>query len=169
MSEQRPAVLTGGCQCGAVRYALYAMPLRAGICHCRMCQKAVGGPFKAWANVTMADFGWTRGSPGSFRSSSAGERGFCSQCGTPLYFAYVRRPKSISVTIGSLDTPEVVALSQVDGIERRWASLDGAKLALLPARRTGEAGAPEDLSAIVVYQHPDHDTEADWRAGGRRA
>ena len=39
MSEQRKPVLTGGCQCGAVRYALYAAPDRAGICHCRMCQK----------------------------------------------------------------------------------------------------------------------------------
>ena len=33
MSGQRKPVLTGGCQCGAVRYAVYAAPERAGICH----------------------------------------------------------------------------------------------------------------------------------------
>ena len=92
MSGQRKPVLTGGCQCGAVRYALFATPERTGICHCRMCQKAVGGPFSAWANVRMENFAWTRGAPGTFRSSSAAERGFCPRCGTPLYFAYVGRP-----------------------------------------------------------------------------
>ena len=56
MSGQRKPALTGGCQCGAVRYALYAEPQRAGVCHCRMCQKAVGGPFMAWATVGMGAF-----------------------------------------------------------------------------------------------------------------
>jgi len=164
MSEQRKPVLTGGCQCGAVRYALYAMPERAGICHCRMCQKAVGGPFKPWANVRVDDFAWTRGTPGKFRSSSAAERGFCQRCGTPLFFAYVKRPESISMTVGSLDTPGAVRLTQVDGIESRLANFDPLLLAGLPSRPTSEGDPPEDLARIVNYQHPDRDTPADWHA-----
>ena len=39
---------TGGCQCGAVRYALLALPLEVSVCHCRMCQKASGGPIMAF-------------------------------------------------------------------------------------------------------------------------
>jgi hypothetical protein len=166
MGEKRRPILTGGCQCGAVRYAIYAAPERAGICHCRMCQKAVGGPFKAWVNMQIQEFAWTRGAPSTFRSSSAAERGFCSHCGTPLYFNYAKRPGSISVTVGSLDTPEAVTLSQVDGIESRWDTCDPSVLASLPARRTGEAGAPEDLSKIISFQHPDHDTPPDWRPPG---
>jgi hypothetical protein len=163
MSGQRKPVLTGGCQCGAVRYTLYAPPDRAGICHCRMCQKSVGGPFKAWANVRMQEFAWTRGQPSTFQSSSAATRGFCQRCGTPLFFAYVKRPGSISLTIGSLDTPGAVTLSQVDGVESRLANFSPALLAALPNRPTSEGSPPEDLSHIVCYQHPDHDTPPDWQ------
>ena len=67
------------------------------------------------------------------------------------------------MSIGSLDTPEAVTPTEVEGIESRWASFDPAALAALPAHRTGEAGAPEDLTRIAIYQHPDHDTPADWR------
>ena len=163
MSEQREPKMTGGCQCGAIRYALYSEPDRAGICHCRMCQKSVGGPFKAWANVRMENFAWTRGEPARFRSSAAAERGFCARCGTPLFFAYVKRPGSISMTIGSLDTPGAVRLSQVDGIESRLANFDATALAALQTHTTSEGTPPEDLTHIAIYQHPDHDTPPDWR------
>src|SRR5262245_14243337 len=90
-SEATPmteATYTGGCQCGAVRYALSAEP-DSTVCHCRMCQKAVGGPFAALAKVRNEAFAWTRGQPGAFRSSSAAERHFCRDCGTPLTFRFL--------------------------------------------------------------------------------
>jgi hypothetical protein len=141
MSGQRKPILCGGCQCGAVRYALYAMPERSGICHCRMCQKAVGGPFFAWAAVNATDIAWTRGVPSLFASSSAAERRFCAACGTPLTFRYRRQPEHIDVTIGSLDDPAAVTPQLVMGIESRldWcaALLPGA-----PESSTGEAARP---------------------------
>ncbi len=75
--SDRAAVLTGGCQCGAVRYAFYAEPRSADICHCRMCQRAVGNLFMAVTSVEQADFAWTKGAPKLYRSSSIAERGFC--------------------------------------------------------------------------------------------
>ena len=97
-------VITGGCQCGAVRYALLSEPTGASICHCRMCQKAFGNYFAPLTGVPNADLVWTRGAPGVFKSSEAVERGFCRDCGTPLTFRYVARDR-ISVSIGSLDEP----------------------------------------------------------------
>jgi hypothetical protein len=162
MSGQRKPVLTGGCQCGAVRYALFAKPERTGICHCRMCQKAVGGPFFAWAGVTDTDLAWTRGAPAEFASSSAADRGFCARCGTPLTFRYRKRPDHIDVSLGSLDTPGVVRPTLVMGIESRldWCA---SVLGDAPAQATGQGTPPEDLARITTHQHPDHDTPADWR------
>ena len=51
MTEATKPVLTGGCQCGAVRFALSAPPAKISICHCRMCQKASGAPFASFADI----------------------------------------------------------------------------------------------------------------------
>ena len=72
------SAITGGCQCGAVRYRCEALG-RASICHCRMCQKAFGafyGPL-----VTSIGLQWTRGEPSHFKSSNKVRRGFCAACG----------------------------------------------------------------------------------------
>ncbi|WP_437812841.1 GFA family protein [Sorangium sp. So ce1078] len=37
--------LTGGCQCGRVRYRAEALAGRTGYCHCRKCQRAFGNVF----------------------------------------------------------------------------------------------------------------------------
>ncbi len=84
-SETKP-VLTGGCQCGAVRFAVTAPPVRVSICHCRMCQKATGAPFASFADIEKSNFAWTKGTPSAFRSSSIAERDFCNKCGTPLSY-----------------------------------------------------------------------------------
>jgi hypothetical protein len=83
MTEGAKPVLTGGCQCGAIRFAVSAAPTRISICHCRMCQKASGAPFASFADIEKENFSWTRGKPASFQSSSIAMRDFCSACGTP--------------------------------------------------------------------------------------
>ncbi len=70
MTATTKPVLTGGCQCGAIRFALSAAPVKVSICHCRMCQKASGAPFASFADIERSDFAWTRGKPAAFRSSS---------------------------------------------------------------------------------------------------
>lgn len=160
MAHQAP-MLTGGCQCGAVRYALHAAP-RAGICHCRMCQKAVGGPFFAWAMVDLADFEWTRSAPALFRSSSVARRGFCATCGTPLSFQYDGKPARIDISIGSLDTPDAVRPAVALGAESRLPWCDASLFDAVPEHATGSLDPPTDLRAIENYQHPDAETPKTW-------
>jgi hypothetical protein len=161
MAETR---LTGGCQCGAVRYALHAEPTGASICHCRMCQKAFGSFFAPLAGVPPEKFEVTRGTLSIFRSSEAAERGFCNNCGTPLTFHYVDRPR-ISISLGSLDQPERVVPETQYGIESRLSYF--AKLSALPGDVTTEDDEPALASAIRAanHQHPDHDT-AEWPPRG---
>ncbi len=161
--DDRRPVLTGGCQCGAVRYALYAEPKDPSLCHCRMCQKALGNAFAPYAGVRAADFAWTRGKPAVYLSSPVAERGFCAACGTPLTFRYLDTDR-ISVTIGSLDRPDAAPPVVHYGVEGRlgWLRLaDG-----LPEVRTEDDQPPERLARIVSYQHPDHDTPEGWRPPG---
>jgi hypothetical protein len=151
MSQTRP-VMTGGCQCGAVRYALFEMP-ESTVCHCRMCQKAVGGPFAALAKVPLAHFAWTRGTPGKFQSSSAAERHFCAACGTPLTFHYLDAD-AIEVTTGSLDQPARLPATRNFGVEGRLPWID----LLMPGRLPEVTTMDHSTRAVVSLQHPDHDT-----------
>ena len=127
--------VTGGCQCGAVRYALAAKP-KSTFFHCRMCQRATGGVFAALSMVDKADLQWTRGAPAYFESSNVARRGFCAQCGTPLTFEYTAKDR-MEVTTGSLDDPWSAGLEAHFGVESRmpWLQLcDG-----LPEHRTGDS------------------------------
>jgi hypothetical protein len=147
--------LTGGCQCGAVRYALTAHPKAASICHCRMCQKAGGAPFMAFTGaVRQEHFVLTRGAPAIYRSSEIAERGFCALCGTPLTYRLIDRNR-ISVTIGSLDRPAELAPTEQLGVESAVPWFAG--LAALPASRTENWLKTINVAEVGSRQHPDHD------------
>ncbi|MEZ0170215.1 GFA family protein [Microvirga sp. TS319] len=154
MEPSESAILAGGCQCGAVRYALRAEPTHASICHCRMCQKAFGNYFAPFTGVARKDLVWTKGRPGIFRSSEAVERGFCRDCGTPLTYSYLENDR-ISVSIGSLDEPGRVTPEFQYGIESRIAAFE--HLHSLPGQRTEDYASPEELEKMASRQHPDHD------------
>ena len=160
MADDRPSLYSGGCQCGAVRYALYAEPYGSHICHCRMCQKAFGAFYAPLTLIKYADFAWTRGAPATFQSSPNVERGFCAACGTPLTFAH-KGSAHLNVSIGSLDHPERVKPESQIGIESRmpWAS----EIPALTAQTTEQVIAADRLARIESYQHPDHDTD-EWPA-----
>lgn len=95
----------GGCLCGAVRYLAEAEPVNERICHCRLCQKAIGAAFNARILFRIEDVAIT-GTAGTVNSSPALERGLCTQCGTTL-FSRRRAAGIIGLTSGSLDDPSL--------------------------------------------------------------
>ena len=153
MTPAKP-ILTGGCQCGAIRFALSAPPRKVSICHCRMCQKASGAPFASFAEIENSDFTWTRGKPAAFRSSSIAERDFCSDCGTPLSFRRIDGPR-IEIMTGTFDRPDRVVPTMQYGSESRLGWV--VAIANLPSQTTLQNYGAEKLGGIVSHQHPDHD------------
>jgi hypothetical protein len=151
------AALTGGCQCGAVRYALSARPSHASVCYCRMCQKASGQPFMAFARVRRDELTWTQGRPAIFKSSDVAERGFCRDCGTPLTYRFLASG-NISVTACSLDDPEAVRPERQYGVESKLSWL--STLDSLPQNTTADWMRKSNIAQIESRQHPDHDEAA---------
>lgn len=155
-----PFPLTGGCQCGAVRFRAESLG-RASICHCRMCQKALGNAFGPF--VTARGLVWTRGAPKLFRSSNKVKRGFCGDCGTPLTYEPDGYP-DIEIAIPTFDHPGAIAPVIQVGVEGRlpWTGM----LHALPERTQDEAAAmtgfyAELFAGLESRQHPDHET-AEW-------
>lgn len=97
--------MTGGCQCGRVRYRVDVENHDAYLCHCRMCQRATGGVSIAFKGVQREAIVW-EGEPDWYDSSPIARRPFCSRCGTPLGFAFSDGKGGMDLTVGSFDTPE---------------------------------------------------------------
>src|SRR2546421_10674311 len=154
MASEAKSVLTGGCQCGAIRFAVTAPPVKVSICHCRMCQKASGAPFASFADIDKREFAWTRGKPAAFKSSSIAERDFCPACGTPLSFRRIDGPR-IEIMTGTFDRSDRVIPTRQYGTESRlgW----GVGSSNLPSYTTLENYGQDKVNSIVSHQHPDHD------------
>ena len=101
--------ITGGCQCGAVRFRIRGALGRPSICHCRMCQKAFGNFFAPL--VTAIGLEWTRGAPATFASSNKVRRGFCRTCGSALFFDPPARDW-IAIAMGAFDKPTGTRLAK---------------------------------------------------------
>jgi hypothetical protein len=115
----------GGCLCGAVRYEASVSASENWYCHCRMCQKASGSVVSTSAIVPKSRLRITRGDPKYYRSSRSVERGFCSNCGSPMFFRPVNE-EWISIQSGTLDDPELAPPEGHYGVESwiSWLKVD---------------------------------------------
>lgn len=142
------ASLTGGCQCGELRFRSEGPFNGANICHCRMCQKAVGAPFAAFVPVPSIE--WTRGGvPKYWASSEYAKRGFCGTCGTTL--TYEPEGPMVGLALATFDDPDDVRLQPTVqfGSESKRSCVDG--MSGLPLHGTEET--------VHTRQHPDRETE----------
>src|SRR5579885_989683 len=102
--------VTGGCQCGSVRYEIASPPVELYVCHCRECRKQSASAFGISAIFRREDFRLTRGSVKSWtRDADSGCRvkcNFCPECGSRVWHEdEAGREPTISVKGGSLDQP----------------------------------------------------------------
>jgi hypothetical protein len=95
------------CLCGDIRLTA-ALPSKwVAHCHCTLCQRSNGAAFVTWVGLEEAvcRIDDPRACLQWYRSSSRGERGFCSRCGASLFFRSLRWPGELHVTLTSFETP----------------------------------------------------------------
>ena len=99
--------LSGGCQCGALRYEVSAAPLMIYACHCTTCQTQTGSAFVVSATVAEDALTFTSGEPQRIEWSAASGNGrvglFCGACGTRIANAGVPSIGIYSLRAGTLD------------------------------------------------------------------
>ncbi|MCF7222736.1 GFA family protein [Marilutibacter chinensis] len=94
-----PSSAKGSCLCGSVRFSA-RMPARwVAHCHCTRCQRAHGAAFVTWAGMEAGRV--SIDDPSSTLrwhvADEGGQRGFCSRCGSPMFFKGDRWPGELHV------------------------------------------------------------------------
>ncbi len=141
--------LTGGCQCGRIRYRATLESDDAYLCHCRMCQRATGGVSIAFVNLPRAAVLWSH-EPDWYASSPIAQRPFCAACGTPLGFAF-NDSGNLDLTVGSFDEPSgfrPVAHSGAEGMHEAW--LDTSALPRQSSATTGSVASRWKAAGLEV-------------------
>ena len=113
-----PAVRTGGCLCGSVRYEVHGTLRPIVMCHCTQCRRMTGHYLAATA-ARHADFRLvSQGELQWYASSADGRRGFCARCGSTLFWQGAGRDY-VSIAAGTLD--------ETLGLEVAWHIFVGDK------------------------------------------
>jgi hypothetical protein len=95
---------TGSCLCGAVTFEVSGELKPPDACHCSQCRK-VSGHYWASTDIPRAALKVTgEHNVAWFRSSEKIQRGFCSTCGSTLFFDPFQKDW-IAVSMGAFDAP----------------------------------------------------------------
>lgn len=97
----------GGCLCGQVRWRAAREPANVRICHCRLCQRATGGPYFARAVFLAEGFEFS-GDTTAWPTSPRIDRMSCARCGTPMFARPKDPPARVAVSLATLDDPEAL-------------------------------------------------------------
>jgi hypothetical protein len=127
----RHLAITGGCLCGAVRYAIDAEPAATRSCWCRTCQYLGAG--NATVNVffpseAIAVTGALKVYRSEADSGGVVRHEFCPVCGTPVFTQSETRTHVKGVRAGTLDAPERAKPQKILWVSAApsWAPFDPA-------------------------------------------
>lgn len=97
-------MLRGRCECGAVAFEVTGARETITMCHCSQCRRlsghhwaATNAPFENVVFTEERGLKW-------FVSSDWAKRGFCSECGSSLFYR-MNGEAGIGIAAGCFDTP----------------------------------------------------------------
>ncbi len=95
---------SGSCLCGGVTYEVDG-PLRDVVnCHCDRCRRHTGH-FMAATSASTTDVRFLGESLRWYDATREVQYGFCTTCGSTLFWRSSDKPDRISIAAGTLDTP----------------------------------------------------------------
>jgi hypothetical protein len=142
----------GGCQCGQIRYEIWAEPLTLYICHCKECQKQSSSAFGMSMPVPRNAVVILQGQPKEWKRVSDNGREvsclFCEECGTRLFHNPSRNFEITNIKPGTLD--DTSWLSPVGNL---WTQ-SAQKWVFISDRMLNYDGQPSDFNLLFEhYQH----------------
>lgn len=99
-------IADGGCLCGSVRYSVNGEVLWAGHCHCESCRRQTSSPVTSFFCVHEKNMMFVGDALQIYKASEDVERGFCKNCGAPMYYMHTSRPGEIDLYAVTLDNSE---------------------------------------------------------------
>ena len=100
----------GSCLCGAVTFDVEGELRAPDTCHCRQCRKQSGHYFASTDVPRSAVTIRGEDKVGWYRSSEKARRGFCSICGSSLFWDPIGRDWT-GIAMGAFDTPTETRLA----------------------------------------------------------
>ena len=108
-------VATGGCLCGAIRYAVAARLKNVIACHCSHCRRISGAGASHNAAIPSSAMSITAGKPKMYADTADSgnrlNRFFCADCGSSLYSRRDKVPEMTILKVGTLDDASGLALA----------------------------------------------------------
>jgi hypothetical protein len=102
----------GRCHCGEITYEADVAPGTVNVCHCRDCQVLSGTAFRAGVPAPAEGFRMLSGKPRQYiKVADSGARrvhAFCGTCGSPVYSSAEHNPKSYTLRLGALSSPDAL-------------------------------------------------------------
>jgi hypothetical protein len=100
------SVLTGGCNCGSVRYEVTAPLIVASYCHCTRCQRRTGTAASANATPAPGSFRITSGEESlrAWKPEQGWEKWFCGSCGSSMFSRHPDDLDRVGIRLGTFDT-----------------------------------------------------------------
>ncbi len=120
---------SGRCLCGAVQYETTAAPQLVGQCHCVDCRKTSGTDHGTHLIVPEENFALSGALKFFDHPADSGNivgRGFCPDCGAPIYSLNSSMPGLVFVRASSLDDLEIAKPQMIVYANRApsWRHLD---------------------------------------------
>lgn len=101
-------ILMGRCLCGGCTFELHGPHNWVGHCFCESCRKATASPITTWIGQENGLWAMTGDTPATYESRADVTRGFCTTCGTPLFYKSEKYPNEVHFYASLLDNPELV-------------------------------------------------------------